>query len=82
MKFHAPTGQFTVATKDIEYAAHLFMNAIKNIREAAGLPLTKYSRDSCLEPPDFAMKSIIDGAKAIGIDLGAEWGNEIDVSGV
>jgi len=80
MKFHAPTGQFTVNKKDLEYAAHTLLNTIKHIREMNGLPLTKYKREGLLEASDFAQKNIIDAAKALGIDLGAEWGNELDVS--
>ena len=80
MKYHAPTGQFTISHKDIEYAAHCFIGAIKNIREMGGRPLTKYEVDGPLETPEFAQKRIIDAAKSLGIDLGSEWGNELDVS--
>lgn len=80
MKYHAPTGQFTVSHKDLEYAAHSFIGAIKHIREMGGRPLTKYKVDGLLEAPEFAQQIIIDAAKSLGIDLGSEWGNELDVS--
>lgn len=80
MKYHAPTKQFTVAAKDLEFAALCFLYAIRQIREASNLPLTKYKHETALTSADFAQKSIIDGAKALGVDLGCDWGNEIDVS--
>jgi len=80
MKYHAPTGEFTVSKSDIEMAAHSFIYSIRNIREAAGLPMTKYKREGPLEAADHAQKGLIDAAKYIGIDLGAEWGEDLDVS--
>ncbi len=81
MKYHAPTKSLTVDTKAYEDASFYFLYAMRKIRESAGLPLTAYSRDGVLQGPDHAMKGIIDGANKLGIDLGADWGNEIDVSG-
>jgi len=80
MKYHAPTGQFTVDIKSIEYAAHSFIGAIRHIRDMGGRPLTKYQIDGPLEAPEFAQQRIIDAAKNLGIDLGSELGNELDVS--
>lgn len=80
MKYHAPTGQFTITQKSLEYAAHSFIGAIRHIREISGRPLTKYKVDGPLEAPEFAQQRIIDAAKNLGIDLGSEWGNELDVS--
>lgn len=80
MKYHAPTGQFTVSQMDLESAAHGFIYAIRNIRDLAGLPHSKYKRDGSLTPADHAQKGIIDAAKSLGIDLGAEWGEDLDVS--
>ena len=80
MRFHAPTKQFTVSAKDLEYAAMILRLAIRHIRIIEGLPLTKHKRESALTSADHAQKMIIDAAKAIGIDMGAEWGNELDVS--
>lgn len=80
MKFHAPTGQFTISNKDLEHAARSMKAVIKHIRELSGKPLTKYSVDGPMEAPEFAQQRVIDIAKAIGIDLGSEWGNELDVS--
>jgi hypothetical protein len=80
MKYHAPTKQLTADIGKFELAASSFLYAIRHIRKLAGLPLTRYKQGGPLQGPDFAMKGIIDGARALGIDLGAEWGCEIDVS--
>lgn len=80
MQYHAPTKQFTVTNKDLEYVAICLRLAIRHIRLLSGLPLNKYKRESALTNADNAQKMIIDAAKAIGIDLGAEWGNQLDVS--
>lgn len=80
MRFHAPTQRFTVSHQDLTAAVHSMQYAIRNIRELAGLPMTRYSREGPLTPADHAQKGIIDAAKSLGIDMGAEWGNELDVS--
>jgi len=80
MKFHAPTGQFTVDHKNLERAAFNMKAVIRHIRELSGRPLTKYKVDGPLENPEFAQQRVIDIAKSIGIDLGSDWGNELDVS--
>lgn len=80
MQYHALTKQFTVAAKDLEYATSLLRETIKYIRIIDGLPLTKYKRETALTNADLAQKMIIDAAKAIGIDMGAEWGNQLDIS--
>ena len=80
MLFHAPSKRLTFSTKEVERASFYLRNAIKNIRVACKRPLTPYKYDGPLRNDDFAMKSILDAAKELGIDLGAEWGAELDVS--
>ena len=80
MNYHFPTKQFTVDSRKLESAAYSFIYALRHVREASGLPLTPYDREGGLTNADHAQKGILDGAKAMGIDLGGDWGNEIDVS--
>ena len=80
MNYHHPTKQFTVEPHKLEHAAYSFIYALRHVREASGLPLTPYEREGGLTNADHAQKGILDGAKAMGIDLGAEWGNELDLS--
>ena len=82
MKFHAPTNNFVIQHDDLKYASSLLRIAIKQIRLINGLPLSKYNQNSSLKPEDYAQKMIIDAANAIGIDMGAKWGNELDVSDI
>jgi len=80
MRYHAPTKRLTCSKDEIERASFYLLNAIKNIRLASKRPLTPYELDCSLRTDDLAMKSVLDAAAAMGIDLGAEWGNELDVS--
>jgi hypothetical protein len=82
MKYHAPTVQFKVEASKLKHASACFLYAIKYIRESAGLPLTRYERTGALSDADHAQRALIDGAECLGVDLGARWGNEIDVSSI
>lgn len=82
MKYHAPTKQLTFSIDGVERAAIYFLHAIKQIRKLAKRPLEPYKLPGALRPDDHAMKFVIDGANAIGIDLGAQWGNDLDVRDV
>lgn len=79
MKFHAPTGAFTVDQDDLQSATHGLLFAMRKIRKLAGLPLDKHERTGPLSAADHAQKAIIDAAAALGIDLGAQRGNELDL---
>lgn len=77
--YHAPTNRFTIDPRAMQIAAGCFRHAIRKIRESAKLPLAPYKRKGPLTDSDLAMKSIIDGAIVLDIDLGGSWGNELDV---
>jgi len=79
MKFHAPTRTFVVDQEGFQRAAGGFLFAMKMIRELGELPLDKYQRNGLLTNADRAQKAIIDAAAALGIDLGAQQGNELDL---
>jgi len=67
---------------DLESLEHMALSiryAMKQIRQLAGLPLEPYPQVGHLSPADHAQKDLIDGADHLGIDLGAKWGNEIDL---
>jgi hypothetical protein len=80
VKFHAPTKQFTVSKNDLDEAVANLEYAMRHIREMVGLPMGKYARKGILTHSDHAQKGILDAAKTLGIDMGAEWGNELDLS--
>ena len=81
MTYDATRDRFTVDHSNLQLAAGSFRYALQNVRKAAGLPLDKYKNDGLLPPADHAQKGIIDGAKALGVDLGADWGHELDLRG-
>ena len=79
MRYHAETKKFLIDAADLEFASLSFLYAIKHIRLASGLPLDKYKQDGPLTEPDYAMRAIIETADRLGIEMGARWGNELDV---
>ena len=80
IQYHAPTKQLVVASENFKIASISFIYAIRSIRDLANLPHGKYQRQGMMQPADHAQKGILDAAKALGIDLGAEWGEDLDVS--
>ena len=79
MRFHVPTGRFTVDSNALSGAALNLRYALSKIRELAGLPLDRYPREGALTDADHAQKGVLDAAAAMGIDFGASWGNELDL---
>jgi hypothetical protein len=82
MNYYAPTKKFTNELREIENATLLLLYALRHIRQLAELPLTKYKRSGQLTHADHAQKGILDAAKELGIDLGARWGENLDLTDV
>ena len=80
MKFHAPTGEFTITPEALKRASSSLMYAMGHIRDMGKKPRTPYKHSGELTPCEFACKGIIDAAKDLGIDLGADWGYELDLT--
>jgi len=80
MKYHAPTKQFTVSPDALARASSSLLYAMGHIRDMAKKPRKPYKSDGALTPCDHACKGIIDAAKDLGIDLGADWGHELDLT--
>ncbi len=80
MRYHAPTKGFIIDQQDLEFFALSVPYVIKQIRIAAGLPLDKYEMEGgFLSPADHAMRGVLEMADRLGIEVGARWGNELDV---
>jgi hypothetical protein len=71
-----------IAPADAERAAHILLWAMKHIRLASGRPLDRHSRDCAMDSADFAQAGIMDAAKALGLDLGADCAEQIDLRDV
>lgn len=70
---------FHVPLEDMESVGLHLLYAMREIRALGGLPLDKYERTGLLQPEDMAQKALINIAERLGLDLGARWGNEIDL---
>jgi hypothetical protein len=71
MKYHAPTGQFTIDREAIGQAALNLRYALKTIRKIAGLPLDRYAKPKgALTDACYAQITILEAAETLGIDLG------------
>lgn len=79
MKYNPKTKSIEISLEKVDHAANLLKYALKNIRLQAGLPLDKYRQEGGLTNADYAMKSILDAAKALGIEMEAEWGEQLDL---
>ena len=53
--------------------------ALAHMRQLANLPLEPYERNVQLDHVDHAGKELLDAAKRLGIDMGAEWQNQLDL---
>lgn len=79
LKYHAPTDSFIISPDALKNAARHIRGAMKAIRETAGLPMDRYEVPGTLRPADHAQQRLIALARDLGIDLGDEWANEIDL---
>lgn len=79
LKYHAPSGCLLLPNDTLEKTAHNLRQAMRRIREAAGVSLDRYEVPAQLSPVDLAQQSLVTIARDLGIDLGAEWCNEIDL---
>lgn len=79
MNFNPRKNSLQLSPDDARQAYSLFIYSLRSIRELAGLPLDKYKQEGGLDAADHAQRGIIDGANKLGIDMGAEWGNELDL---
>lgn len=78
MTFDPIKGMIQIAPDDAKRAGACLLYAIRKIKQSANLPLTPVKQEGALTDADHAMHGIIAGASALGLDLGARWGNEID----
>ena len=57
--------------------------AMKKYREHGNIPLTKREQKSGdLGSFDLAERELIQSLKTLGIDFGADWGKDLDLSGI
>ena len=79
MKYSYDADGLIIGVQSLRQAGGLMRDILRHIREANNLPLDKYERQGLLQDADYAQRYVLELAKLLGIDLGAEWGNEIDL---
>lgn len=80
MKYNPKTKSIEVSAENLDLVYRLIILAIQHIRELAHLPLDKYVREKgMLRPEDYAQRYILEIGDKLGIVMGAEWGEELDV---
>lgn len=57
LKFHAPTGCLLLSNDALANTAHNLRQAMRRVREAAGLPLDRYEVPGRLSPAELAQQS-------------------------
>ena len=80
MKYHAQSKRLVIDVKTLESAAIHLRYSLQKIREVANLPLTPYKQEGALTAADYAQKTLLDLAELLDIDMGARWGNDLDLS--
>lgn len=79
LKYHAPSGCLLIPMEVLKNTATHIRQSMKAIRNSAGLPLDRYEISGALSAADHAQQRLVTLARDLGIDLGAEWCNEIDL---
>lgn len=79
MTYNAQTKQFEITPLNISLSATYLLLAMEKIRKLAGLPLDRYDDKMPISEAGHAQRNIILAAKELGINLGGELGNEIDL---
>jgi hypothetical protein len=81
--YNGKTKRFEITVENLDMAYLAIRYALRNVRQIADLPMDRYDkgRHEALTPADHAQRGILDIAKMIGIDMGAEWGDQIDLRG-
>jgi len=79
MIYNAKTKRLEIRKDTLERVSHEMIYTLRCIREFAGLPMDRYKQEGPLNRADHAQRAIIGIAKQIGIDLGAEWGCDLDL---
>ena len=82
MQYNPMTDKLEISTKDAQRATRRLLYALRQIRLTAGHPLDRHERPGAMEPADHACAAVMDTATILGINLGAEWANDIDLRNI
>lgn len=80
MEYSAVHNKFLVTPEDLERFSIEIKYAMADIRKELKVPLHPRKKDGGLERIDHIERNILSACKSIGINLGAEWGDKLDLS--
>jgi hypothetical protein len=82
MEYSAIHNKLIINQEELRQSSLGFLYAMKKYRQSAGLPIGKREKETgLLTDFDQAEREMICSLKALGINVGAEWGNNLDLSG-
>lgn len=79
MEYSAIHNQLIISTEDVRRATIELQYTMRSIRDSLKVPRGKRPKGP-LEDIDHIERGLIMTAKQLGINLGAEWGHEIDLT--
>ena len=82
MKYSPLHKSLIIDQQSIQYLADSILYSMKKYRQITNTPLGKRDHDGPLTDMDHAERGIIEGLKGFGIDLGIEWGHQLDLSDI
>ena len=80
MEYSAVHNKLLITPKELERFAGSIRYSMASIRKALNVPLGLRDQAGALQPIDHIEKGLLDACKDIGIDMGAVWGEELDLS--
>ena len=82
MEYSAIHNKLIISQEELRQASLGILYAMKKYRQSAGLPIGKREKKKgLLTDFDHAEREMICSLKSFGINVNAEWGNELDLSG-
>ena len=78
MNYNPTKKVFQLSAEDADTAARWMLYAIRKVKQSAKLPLTPHKTDEAMSDADHAMYGILRASESLGLDLGAQWGRDLD----
>ena len=81
MIYHAPTNKFTIHADELMRASTKLLYVIRNIRDGANIDRKGYDfLERASDWAEIAEDAVLNAARDLGIDLGADRPGKLDVS--
>jgi len=82
MEYSAIHDKLIISQDELRKASLGIMYAMKKYRQSAGILIGKRERETVmLTDFDYAEREMICSLKSLGININAEWGSDLDLSG-